>query len=139
MADDLKTELDNDPLGRGYSGMTDEEAAADLNTSYRSRNRTSMSGDEIAQAADPTEFNALPDGSQNNTSDTKSHWLALCGRETIDPFATANVQLVISIFGGGSTSVSNLNAARVESITRGEELPGVRSPVSAGQVLTARG
>ena len=122
MADTLKDELINDPLIRGYSGMTDQQAADDLNTSYRTRNRTSMIGDEIAQAADPTEFNALDDGSANNTADVKGHWLALCGRETIDPFATANVQLVIAIFGGASTTVSNLNVARVKSITRATEL-----------------
>ncbi len=137
MVDVLKDELANDPLVRGYSGMTDEEAAADLNTSYRTRNRTSMTGDEIAQQADPDEFNALADGSANNTADTKSHWLALCGRETIDPFATANVQLVIAIFGGGSTSVTNLNAARVESITRAVEL-GIAF-VKVGHVAVARG
>ncbi len=136
MADALKDELAPDPLARGYSGMTDEEAAADLNTSYRTRNRTSMTGDEIAQQADPAEFNELDDGSTNNTADVKSHWLALCGRETINPFANANAQLVIAIFGGGSTSVSNLNAARVESITRGEEL-GL-GKVKPGHVQDAR-
>ena len=130
MADTLKDELASDPLGRGYSGMTDEEAADDLNTSYRTRNRTSMTGDEIAQAADPTEFNGLDDGSANNTADVKGHWLSLCGRETIDPFATANVQLVISIFGNPSMTLTNLNAARVESITRAQEL-GVRATRSA--------
>lgn len=122
MAHDLAHELSVDELVRGYSGMTDQETADDLNTSYRTRNRAGMSGDEIAQAADPTEFNALDDGSANNTADVKSHWLALCGRESVDPFAAANVQLVISIFGSGSTTVSNLNAARVESITRAVEL-----------------
>lgn len=35
MADILKDELANDPLGRGYAGMTDAIAAADLNTAYR--------------------------------------------------------------------------------------------------------
>ena len=136
MADVLKDELANDPLVRGYAFMTDEEAAADLNTSYRSRDRTSMSGDEIAQAADPTEFNALDDGSANNTPDTKGHWLALCGRSEIDPFSPANVQLVIAIFGAGSVSVANLNAARVESITRAVEL-GLRF-VKTGHVQDVR-
>ncbi len=137
MADTLKDELANDPLVRGYSAMSDQEAADDLNTSYRTRNRTSMSGDEIAQAADPTEYDGLDSGAANNTADIRSHWLALCGRETIDPFATANVQLVISIFGVGSVSVSNLNAARVESITRAVEL-GIRSPVRLNHVIAAR-
>tara|TARA_Y100001949_G_scaffold152335_1_gene138662 strand:- start:222 stop:665 length:444 start_codon:yes stop_codon:yes gene_type:complete len=31
----LRDELANDPLGRGYSGMTDAEAAADLMSEYR--------------------------------------------------------------------------------------------------------
>jgi len=33
--DALSQELTNDPLGRGYSGMTDQQAADDLNTAYR--------------------------------------------------------------------------------------------------------
>lgn len=32
---DLKTELTDDPLTRGYSGMSDQAAADDLNTAYR--------------------------------------------------------------------------------------------------------
>ncbi len=32
---DLNTELTTDPLSRGYSGMTDAQAADDLNTVYR--------------------------------------------------------------------------------------------------------
>ena len=32
---DLNTELVTDPLGRGYAGMTDAQAAADINTLYR--------------------------------------------------------------------------------------------------------
>lgn len=150
MADTLKDELANDELGWGYNvpgifnpgpgPMTDQEVADVLNTVHpapdtRTRNRTSMTGDEIAQAADPTEFNGLDDGSVNNTPDAKGHWLALCGRETIDPFATANVQLVISIFGNPSVTLTNLNAARVESITRAQEL-GVR--VGPGLVAEAR-
>lgn len=31
----IKAELDADPLGRGYSGMTDKQAADDANTLYR--------------------------------------------------------------------------------------------------------
>jgi hypothetical protein len=35
----LSDELANDPLTRGYAGMTDVQAAADLNTVYRTRYR----------------------------------------------------------------------------------------------------
>jgi len=34
----LSDELTNDPLTRGYAGMTDEEATTDLNTEYRDVN-----------------------------------------------------------------------------------------------------
>ena len=142
MAIDLREELTSDLLVRGYSTMSDQEAADDLNTEYRTRNRRSMSGDEIAQQAVPATFDALDDGSANNTADVKSHWLALCGRESIDPFATANEQLVISIFGAGSQTVINLQAARVEAISRAGELRDANTdfpvPVSLRHVTAAR-
>lgn len=118
----LANEINTDPLGRGYAGMTDAQVAANLNIVYRTRNRTSMTGDEVFQATVPAEYNALPDGSANNTTDDQAHWLAFCGRAEIDPFATANVQFVTSIFGGGSGTVAALNAARVENVSRGVEL-----------------
>ena len=34
----LADELNNDPLGRGYAGMTDAQAAADINSVYRDVN-----------------------------------------------------------------------------------------------------
>lgn len=151
MADDLKDELAVDELGWGYNGagvfnvgpgpMTDEEVVDVLNTIHpspntRTRNRTSMSGDEIFQATDPGEFNGLPTGS-GNTADDQGHWLAFCGRETIDPFAVANVELVNSIFGDPSATRTNLIAARVESITRAVEL-GIAF-VKVGHVAVARG
>ena len=140
MADPLRDELLADPLGRGYSAMTDQEAADDLNLVNRTRNLVGLSGDEVAQAADPAEYNALADGAANNTADVKGQWLALCGRVTIDPFAVANVQLVIAIFGAGSTTVSNLNALRVESITRAQELglPLLNGLLLVGYVTSAR-
>ena len=135
MSDVLKDELATDPLTRGYAGMTDEEAADDLNTSYRTRNRTSMTGDEIFQATDPGEFNSLGSG-QGNSADDQGHWLSFCGRGAIDPFATANVQFVTAIFQAGSVTLANLQAARVESITRADEL-GL-SRVRPGHVQDAR-
>ncbi len=81
----IRDELLTDPLTRGYSGMTDQEAADDLNTSYRTRNRTSMSGDEVAQAAVPADYDALDTGS-GNSKDEQGHWLSFCARDQIDPF-----------------------------------------------------
>ena len=131
---DLKTELTDDPLTRGYSGMSDQAAADDLNTSYRTRNRTSMTGDEIF---DNLESQAVWDAL---TSDQRLEFLALCGRDILDPFGSANVDVVISIFGAPSSgnTTENLQNARVESITRAEELAQVRSPVTDQHVKSAR-
>ncbi len=135
MADILKDELANDPLGRGYAGMTDEEAAADLNTSYRTRNRTNMTGDEVFQATDAAEFAGLGSG-QGNSVDDQNHWLAFCGRDSIDPFSSANLAFVTDIFQAGSATLANLQASRLKSITRGEELGlGI---VKSGHVNVAR-
>jgi hypothetical protein len=111
----LKNEIDSDPLTRGYAGMTDAQVAADLNTVYRTRNRTSMSGDEIFNSFDATEYNAL-------TQDQKRDLLTLCARDTIDPFGTANVNVITENFGGGSTTAATLNTLRVENVSRADEL-----------------
>jgi len=111
----LKTEITTDPLGRGYSGMTDEQVAVSLNTVDRERNLASITGDIAFSATDGAEFAAL--------SATKQQlWLAFCGRETINPFGTSNVAFVQWIFGAGSTTVSNLANVRKEPVSRGNEL-----------------
>ena len=125
----LHDELVNDPLARGYAGMTDEQAAADLNTVYRTRNRSSMSGDEVYNATDPTEFSGLADV-------PKQLWMAFCGRTGIDPFATANVETAIQIFGNTSQTVTNLQALRVEDVSRAVEL-GL-GEVKVGHIEQAR-
>jgi hypothetical protein len=101
----LETEVQTDPLGRGYSGMTDAQVVTDLNTVYRTRNTPNLSGDEVFAATEPTEFNALDDGS-GTLADVKNQWISFCARDNIDAFVTANEQFVIDIFGGGSTTVS---------------------------------
>lgn len=133
---DLATELISDSLARGYSIMTDLEAADDLNTSYRSRNRTSMTGDEVFQSI---ESQTIWDGL---TANQRLEFLALCGRDILDPFGAANVDLVKSIFGPTSDTVTALNVARVESITRAQELrdadPVFPVPVFPRHVTAAR-
>ena len=62
--DILRAELTDDPLGRGYSGMSDEEAAADLNTAYRSRNLAALTASGVLNAVDVAEYNALDSGQQ---------------------------------------------------------------------------
>jgi hypothetical protein len=125
----IKTEIDGDPLTRGYAGMTDEAVAIDMNTVYRTRNLSSISGDQIFAATDGTEFSGLTDHKQ-------AIWVAFCGRSEIDPFGGSNVALVQWVFGGGSTTISNLSALRTENVSRGQEL-GVGT-VRPGDVAQAR-
>jgi len=125
----LWAELRDDPLERGYSGMTDAEAAADLNSEYRTRQLDSVSGDECFSATDPTEFGGLTDHKQDV-------WVSFCGRDSIDPFGAANVEFVKWIFGAQSETVSNLAALRTEAQSRADEL-GL-GYVKVGHVQMAR-
>lgn len=125
----LRSEIDSDPLGRGYSGMDDSAVAVDINTVYRTSNLSSITGDVAFAATDSTEFTGLTDSKQQL-------WLAFCGRDSIDPFGSANVAFVNFIFGGGSTTISNLASLRTEDVSRAVEL-GI-GQVRPGDVIQAR-
>ena len=117
----LANEITNDPLIRGYSGMTDQQITDDMNTVYRTRNRTSMSGSEIWAQTVSSEYNALSELADNNE---KHKWISFCGIWEHDPYGSS-AQFVIDIFGISSDTVSNLAASRVEDISRAVELVGV--------------
>ena len=112
----LKTEVTTDPLGRGYSEMTDAEIAASLNdTVDRVVNKSSLSGDEMFGATVTAGFAAL-------TAEKKAIWVSFCGRDSIDPFSTANVEFVKWVFGNTSDTVTALAALRVSTVSRATEL-----------------
>ncbi len=124
---DLKTELTDDTLGRGYAGMSDQAAADDLNTAYRSRDRQTMTASEVANAIDLTELTAL-----SAEADAEVwRWLSL---GTLNPFGVEATRFT-AIFGAGNT-IAALQAARVEAITRAQEL-GLGT-VKPGHVEEAR-
>lgn len=126
----LRDELLNDPLARGYAGMSDEDAAADLNTVYRERNRTNMSASEIYQAIDRAEFlGASIDDTQ------RQEIYNLLFFDSIDPFGK-EADVFVEIFGTGPT-ITALQAARKKSISRATEL-GLGT-VKPGHVGEARG
>lgn len=110
----LKAELDSDPLARGYAGMTDAEVAASLNTPDRSRGRATMSGSEILNEVDPTEWAAKTDAQKQLVWD-------ICHLGNVNPFGI-EANLMVDVFGGGSATITALAAARVETITRAQEL-----------------
>lgn len=111
----LSAELTADPLSRGYSGMSDAEAADSLNAVNRTVIKASMSGDEVFAATVGTEFGGLTDAKRNQ-------WLAFCGRDSINPQGAANVAFLQYIFGAGSDTAAALVAARQVSVSRATEL-----------------
>jgi len=123
----MKTEILTDPLARGYAVMTDLQVLADLQALTRTRNKTTMSGREVAAEVLGTEYDALSDPK-------KTQFLALIASDDLDPFGLA-VTVVKDVFGVGSTTVSNLAAARIETVSGLVELdlgsPGLGNIVEA--------
>ena len=111
----LKAELTDDPLGRGYSGMSDVDAATSLNEVNLFRNRTTMSGSEVLNAVDVGEWIALPD------ADRQIVWDIVHLGE-VNPFGV-EATLMLSIFSAAeSPTIAALIAARKESVSRAVEL-----------------
>lgn len=110
----LRDELSTDPLGRGYSAMTASEIHADLTTAYRTRQKESVEGGELWDRTIYSEFQTLTNAEQDQ-------WLNLCGVATVDPFGPAE-DVAVSVFGSGSTTLSQLADFRTEDITRAAEL-----------------
>ena len=125
----LQAELTADPLARNYAGMTDQQAADALNAVNRTVIRAVMTGSEVADGFDATEFGGLTDVK-------KARAMTLAGIDRIDPQGFAQ-RVVVEIFGAGSQTVSNLAAARQRTISRAEEL-GLPF-VNGGDVHQVRG
>ena len=110
----LCDEITNDPLARGYATMSAEEVVADLKTEYRTRNRSSMGGQEIWELTVFTDFSAL-------TETQQTQWLTLTSNDSLNPFGNS-VELAKSLFGVGSATITALANARIENLSRAEEL-----------------
>ena len=110
----LENELANDPLGRGYSAMTDAQFLTSINTKDRPRNKTSMTGREVKSHVDVAEYKVLSDAK-------KLQMIELVKRDDLNLFGL-DKDILVDIFGGLSTTGAKLVAARVESISRGVEI-----------------
>jgi hypothetical protein len=126
----LSSELSGDPLTRGYSGMTDQEAADDLNTVYRTRPRSTMNGDEIFAATDNAEFVGLTDHKQQL-------WVSFTSKDIINAYDATNINFVDYIFGPGSDTKTTLAGIRAVDISRSTEIELGKDP-NAGHVQYAR-
>jgi len=126
----LKTEL---AAGHPDTGTYDADhvlAADQINVVNRTRPRPVMSGDALFDATDMTEFDGL-------TPHQQLLWMNLCARREVNPFGTANVALVVSVFGNPSVTRTALIAARQEAVSRAVEL-GLGNRVRAGTIEQAR-
>ena len=127
--DALRTEIDTDPLTRGYAGMSDEQVADSLNNVInRKQNKTAMTASEVFNAIDKTEFDAL-----SNANEAKI-WNVL-SMGTLNPFGL-EAAIFTDVFSDGSTTITALKAARKTDVSRGVEL-GLGF-VRPGNVLEAR-
>lgn len=110
----LKAELDNDPLGRGYSGMDDVEAAESLNQRDRNPPRESVDAGLLMGALVESEYNDLP-------ARGKAYFGLLVAAGTIDVTDTLKTQ-ILAMFGAGTATRTNLIAAFTRPGSRAEEL-----------------
>lgn len=111
----LAAELTNDPLARGYAGMSDSEVTASLrDVKDRTRIRARMDSSEVFQAIDIAEFNAKTDQQQRNI-------MAVLSFGSVNPQGK-EAALFSNVFGAGSATITALQAARLESISRSVEL-----------------
>ena len=128
----LKAEVLDDPLGVGYSSMTDDLVAAALNVVNRTRNRQSMSASEVLNAVDVADYNGLTNAAEAKLWD-------LLGIGDLNPFGV-EATLMVQLFGAGSATITELQALRVEVMSRAVELNmlGASAEVGPSHIAIAR-
>ena len=125
----LKAELDSGHPDTGAYSANAETAAAELNFPNRTKNKTSLTGDEMFDATVVADWALLTDHQQQL-------WISFTSKDSINPFGVANVAFVTNLFGAGSDTLTALAALRKEDVSRAVEL-GLGA-VKAGEVIEAR-
>lgn len=133
--DILRAELTDDPLTRGYSGMSDVAAAANLNddTLGDTLPIDTLTAAEIYEQIDTDEFNVLSDANKA----TVDRILSLGGDINLTVSSKARTAL-LTVFAGaaGEATRPAIGAEVIRAVSRGVEI-GIGS-VKAGQVQMAR-
>lgn len=111
----LANELTTDPIGRGYAAMSNAQVVDSLrNVKDRSRIRARMESSEVFQAIDIAELMAKTDAQRNAVLAVLSFgWVNPAGKEAT---------LFTTVFGSGSATIAALQTARMESISRCQEI-----------------
>lgn len=124
----LKDEIDNDPLGRDYAGMSDQEISDDMNTKYREVSVMSIPSEEIVAALVPLDILSLTDAQLRNL------W-GVIGAGSVKPDDDDVKNFFAGLFGSGTTTRANLLALAKQTVSRAAEL---RIRVKVGLVAEAR-
>ena len=111
----LQDELTNDPLARGYSGMTDAQVAASLNTVDRTRRKLTVPGVDARGATDITEF-------ENLTAADQDRWISVTSGAFLNVDQGVDRSIALALFGAGTTTRTALAALQNEAISRAVEL-----------------
>jgi len=101
----------------GAYNADDQLAADQINALDVSRIKANMTGAQIIDSVDSTEYAALSDNK-------KAQFLSFTsGNETINPAQGGIAQeILVDIFGGGSVTITTLGLLRQETISRATEL-----------------
>jgi len=111
----LKTELDGSHPVTGTYNVDSALAAGELNAVNVSSIKATMSGKELMDLTDPTEYLALTDSE-------KAQWLALTGHDIVNTEVGGMGQVIgTDIFTAGTTT-SNIGTARQITISRAVDL-----------------
>jgi hypothetical protein len=141
----LKSEIDSDPLGRGYSGMDDTAVAVDLNTAYRTKKEPISSAELLAWSASDARLQNIKNAAENGaTDDLKSlaqaaYLIVTRDGTTLDLNLADRVAMLDSLVAAGVLTAADrtsLDSLATVSISRAEELSIGR--VRAGDVIQAR-
>ena len=115
----IADEISADPLARGYSVMSDQEVSDSMNAVDRGRTLERLDQASVYNNIDVGEYAAL-----NNTAKTEVWNIVQVGGAEglwVRPGDTARTRL-ISIFGGGSATITSLAALLDQPVSRAEEI-----------------
>lgn len=115
----LKTELTDDPLARGYSGMTTAQKIASLNNVDRTLPVDIVSGAQIYEAIDQGEFDALTDPDKD-----KVDRITGLGDRIVVADAGRARNTLLAVFAGAAGPVTRaaLAVLKTRAVSRAEEL-----------------
>ncbi len=141
----LRSEIDSDPLGRGYSGMDDAAVAVDINTDYRTKKEPISSAELLAWSASDSRLQNIKNAAESGaTDDLKSlaqaaYLIVTRDGTTLDLNLADRVAMLDSLVAAGVLTAddrTSLDTLATVSISRAEEL--AIGKVRAGDVIQAR-